>query len=331
VEAEDAGMKLPIRGRRRLIAAAACAVVAPAARADAYPSRPLRLIVPYPAGGATDFIGRILAAELASRLSQQVVVENRPGATTIVAAEVLVRAPADGHTLMLADTATLATNPALYRRLPYDPAKDFSAVARVARIPLLLAVPADSPLRDVAALVAAARVRTLNFGSPGLGSPHHLTTELFRRQTGTQLQHVPYKGAAPVMQDLVGGRLEMAFLDLPTVRGALAGHRLRLLGVATLRRLEALPEVATLDEQGVRGVDAFAWQGLVGPAGMAMDRVSILYRHLDSAIGGTALKQRFVDGGVEPFGAAPGQFTGFIAAETKRWAQVIGEAGIRLE
>jgi tripartite-type tricarboxylate transporter receptor subunit TctC len=266
----------------------------------------VRLIVPYPAGGATDFIGRTLAAELAPRLGQQVVVENRPGATTIVAAEVLVRAPADGHTLMLADTATLATNPALYRRLPYDPAKDLSAVA-------------------------AARVRTLNFGSPGLGSPHHLTAELFRRQTGAQLQHVPYKGAAPVVQDLVGGRLEFAFLDLPTVRGALAGHRLRLLGVATRRRLEALPEVATLDEQGVRGFDAFAWQGLVGPAAMAIDRVTTLYRHVDASLGGTALKQRLADGGVEIFGAAPGQFAGFVAAETRRWAQVIGEAGIRLE
>ena len=324
-------MNLPIQGRRRLIAAGACALVAPGARAEAYPSRPLRLIVPYPAGGATDFIGRTLAADLSSRLGQQVVVENRPGATTIVAAEVLVRAPADGHTLMLADTATLATNPALYRRLPYDPAKDFSAVARVARIPLLLAVPADSPLKDVPSLVTAARARTLNFGSPGLGSPHHLTAELFRRQTGVQLQHVPYKGAAPVVQDLVGGRLEFAFLDLPTVRGALAGHRLRLLGVATRRRLDALPEVATLDEQGVRGFDAFAWQGLVGPAGMPMDRVGTLYRHVDAAIGSAALRQRLADGGVEAFGAAPGQFAGFVAAETRRWAQVIGEAGIRLE
>jgi tripartite-type tricarboxylate transporter receptor subunit TctC len=331
VEAEDAGMSVRMPVRRRLVAAGVCALVPSAVRAEAYPSRPVRLIVPYPAGGATDFIGRTLAAELAPRLGQQVVVENRPGATTIVAAEVLVRAPADGHTLMLADTATLATNPALYRRLPYDPAKDLSAVARVARIPLLLAVPADSPLRDVAGLVAAARVRTLNFGSPGLGSPHHLTAELFRRQTGAQLQHVPYKGAAPVVQDLVGGRLEFAFLDLPTVRGALAGHRLRLLGVATRRRLEALPEVATLDEQGVRGFDAFAWQGLVGPAAMAIDRVTTLYRHVDASLGGTALKQRLADGGVEIFGAAPGQFAGFVAAETRRWAQVIGEAGIRLE
>jgi tripartite-type tricarboxylate transporter receptor subunit TctC len=331
MEAEDAGVNLPIRGRRRLIAAGACALVAPGARAEAYPSRPLRLIVPYPAGGATDFIGRTLAAELSSRLGQQVVVENRPGATTIVAVEVLVRAPADGHNLMLADTATLATNPALYRRLPYDPAKDLTAVARVARIPLLLAVPADSPLKDVPALVTAARVRTLNFGSPGLGSPHHLTAELFRRQTGAQLQHVPYKGAAPVVQDLVGGRLEFAFLDLPTVRGALAGQRLRLLGVATRRRLDALPEVATLDEQGVRGFDAFAWQGLVGPARMPMERVGMLYRHVDAAISSAALGQRLADGGVEAFGAAPGQFAGFVAAETRRWAQVIGEAGIRLE
>jgi tripartite-type tricarboxylate transporter receptor subunit TctC len=324
-------MSVLMPGRRRLIAAAAGALVVPSVLADAYPARPLRLIVPYPAGGATDFIARSLGAELSSRVGQQIVVENRPGATTIVAAQVLVRAPADGYTLLLADTATLATNPALYRRLPYDPVKDFSAVARVARIPLLLAVPADSPFGDVPALVAAARVRTLNYGSPGLGSPHHLTGELFRRQTGAQVRHVPYKGAAPVVQDLVGGRLEFAFLDLPTVRGALAGHRLRLLGVATRHRLDALADVATLDEQGLRGFDAFAWQGLVGPAGMSMDRVSTLSRHVEAALGMTALKQRLADGGVETFGAAPGEFAAFIAAETGRWAQVIGEAGIRLE
>lgn len=303
--------------------------------AQTYPSRAIRLVVPYPAGGATDFIGRNLGAALAERLGQPVVVDNRPGATTSVAAEALARAPADGYTLMLADTATLATNPSLYRRLPYDPVRDFVPIARVARIPLILVVAAESPPVSVGSLLRAAKARvgveTMTYGSPGLGSPHHLATELFRRRAGIDVRHVPYRGAAPVLQDLIGGRIDFAFLDLPTAQGALAGNRVRALGAGTRHRLRALPALPTLDEQGVAGFDAFAWQGIVAPVRLPMSLVTALYRAVDAALLVPALSQRLGDGGVEPFPAPPGRFATFVADETRRWAQVISEADIRLE
>ncbi|MEI7968316.1 MAG: tripartite tricarboxylate transporter substrate binding protein [Betaproteobacteria bacterium] len=322
--------------KRRPFVFGGALAVASAARggfAQTYPSRAIRLIVPYPAGGATDFIGRNLGAALAERLGQPVVVDNRPGATTSVAAEALARAPADGYTLMLADTATLATNPSLYHKLPYDPLRDFVPIARVARIPLILVVAAESPPVSVGSLLQAARVRpgAMTYGSPGLGSPHHLATELFRRRAGIDVRHVPYRGAAPVLQDLIGGRIDFAFLDLPTAQGALAGNRVRALGVGTRHRLRALPAMPTLDEQGVAGFDAFAWQGIVAPVRLPMSLVTALYRAVDAALLGPALAQRLGDGGVEPFPAPPGRFATFVADETRRWAQVISEADIRLE
>ena len=301
--------------------------------AGTFPSRPVRLLVPYPAGGATDFIARTIGADLSGRLGQSVVIENKPGATTVVAAELLARANPDGHTLMLADTATLATNRSLYRKLPYDPERDLMPVARVARIPLVVVVNAESPVASIADLAAQLRARPgqLDYGSPGLGSPHHLATELYLRKLGATAQHVPYRGAAPVLQDLIGGRLAFAILDLPTVRGAMGGNRLRALAVTTRRRLAALPQSPTLDESGIGGFDAFAWQGIVAPARTPVDVVTLLYRTVDETLRQPDIARKLEEGGVEPFGAAPGQFAGFISSESQRWAQVIHAAGIRLE
>ena len=327
--------KTPNRTRRRLLLASGAAATAASlgVRADDFPNRPVRLLVPYPAGGATDFIARTLGADLSGRLGQQWVIENRPGATTIVAAELLARSHADGYTLMLADTATLATNRSLYAKLSYDPLRDFTPIARVARIPLCLVTSVESPWTSTESLMAALKSRPggFNVGSSGLGSPHHLAAELFLRQTGLRAQHVPYKGAAPMLQDLVGHRIDFAFLDLPTMRGALAGGRLRLLAAATRKRLKALPDLASLDEQGLHGFDAFAWQGIVAPAKLPAERVSTLYRAIDASLDASALEQRLAEGGVEVFPAAPGQFSAFIASETQRWAKVIADAGIRLE
>ena len=322
-----------ISRRALILGALAAPLSVRTALGGTFPSRPIRLLVPYPAGGATDFIARTLGADLSARLGQSVVIDNKPGATTVVAAEVLARANPDGHTLMLADTATLATNRSLYRKLPYDPERDLMPVARVARIPLVVVVNADSPIQSVADLAAQLRARPgqLDYGSPGLGSPHHLATELYLRQLGASAQHVPYRGADPVLQDLIGGRLAFAILDLPTVRGAMSGNRLKALAVTTRQRLAALPQVPTLDESGIKGFDAFAWQGIVAPAKTPMDVVTLLYRTVDETLRQRDVARKLEEGGVELFGAAPGQFAGFVSNESQRWAQVINAAGIRLE
>lgn len=320
------------RHRIRLLAAIAATLAAPRVPFAAdYPARDLRLVVPYPPGGATDFIARTLGAEMSSRLGRPIVIENRPGATTNVAAEMVAHAPPDGHLLMLADTATLATNVSLYRKLPYDPQRDLLPVARIARIPLLLVVPAESPTPTLATLLAKARQGNLVYGSGGLGSPHHLAMELFARRAGFRAQHVPYKGAAPMLQDLLGARLDVAFLDLPTARGAIAGGRLRALATGTKTRLDALPGLSTLDESGMPGFDAFAWQGLVVPARTPDAVVTRLYGVVDEVLRMPALRQKLDDAGVEAFPANPGAFAAFISAERTRWSAVIREAALSLE
>jgi tripartite-type tricarboxylate transporter receptor subunit TctC len=312
-----------------LIAAAAC--VPGGVRAADYPAKEIRLVVPYPPGGATDFIGRTLAAELTTRLGRSVVVENRPGAGTNIAAEFVARASADGHVILLADSATLATNKTLYRKLSYDPQRDLVPVARVARIPLLLVAPAEGDTRTLAMLHAKARAGAIVYGSPGLGSPHHLAMALYGRRAGLDVTHVPYKGAAPVLQDLLGGRLDAAFLDLPTVRSAMGGGRIKVLAVGTKARLDAMPGVSTLDESGAGGFDAFAWQGIVVPAGTPIPVVTRLGSALEEILGTPAIVKKLDEAGVIAAPASQAEFARFIAEESARWGAVIREAGLSLD
>jgi len=320
--------------RRRLhlagvIIGAAC--VPHVVHAADYPAKEIRLVVPYPPGGATDFIGRTLAAELTVRLGRSVVVENRPGAGTNIAAEFVARAPADGHVILLADSATLATNKTLYRKLSYDPQRDLVPVARVARIPLLLVAPADGQTRTLSMLHAKARSDEITYGSPGLGSPHHPAMALYARRAGLNANHVPYKGAAPVLQDLLGARLDAAFLDLPTVRGAMGGGRIKVLAVGTKARLDAMPGVSTLDESGAGGFDAFAWQGIVVPAGTPAAAVGRLGAAVDDILRTPAVVLKLDEAGVIAAPAGQAEFSRFIAEESARWGAVIREAGLSLE
>ncbi len=300
-------------------------------RAADYPSKDIRLVVPYPPGGATDFIGRTLAAELTVRLGRGVIVENRPGAGTNIAAEFVARAPADGHVILLADSATLATNKTLYRKLSYDPQRDLVPVARVARIPLLLVAPAGGETRTLAMLHAKARSDEITYGSPGLGSPHHLAMALYARRAGLHTNHVPYKGAAPVLQELLGARLDAAFLDLPTVRSAMGGGRIKVLAVGTKERLDAMPGVSTLDESGAAGFDAFAWQGIVVPVGTPAAAVGRLGGALDDILTTPAVVKKLEEAGVLAAPASQAEFARFIAEESARWGTVIREAGLSLE
>jgi tripartite-type tricarboxylate transporter receptor subunit TctC len=270
-------------------------------------------------------------AELTTRLGRSVVVENRPGAGTNIAAEFVARAPADGHVILLADSATLATNKTLYRKLSYDPQRDLVPVARVARIPLLLVAPADGETRTLAMLHARARAGEITYGSPGLGSPHHLAMALYARRAGLNVSHVPYKGAAPVLQDLLGGRLDAAFLDLPTVRSAMGGGRIKVIAVGTKARLDAMPGVSTLDESGAGGFDAFAWQGIVVPAGTPIPVVTRLGVALEEILRTPAIVKKLDDAGVLAAPASQADFARFIAEETARWGAVIRDAGLSLD
>jgi len=321
-------------GRKRLhligmLAATAC--TPGLVRAADYPAKEIRLVVPYPPGGATDFIGRTLAAELTLRLGKGVVVENRPGAGTNVAADLVAHSPADGHVILLADSATLATNKTLYRKLSYDPQRDLVPVTRVARIPLLLVAPAEGEARTVAMLNAKGRNDGILYGSPGLGSPHHLAMALYARRVGLKANHVPYKGAAPVLQDLLGARLDCAFLDLPTVRGAMGGGSIKVLAVGTRNRLDAMPGVSTLGESGADGFNAFAWQGIVVPAGTPAVVVARLGAVLDEIFRAPAVVQKLGEAGVIAAPAQQVEFLRFIAEESARWGAVIREAGLSLE
>ncbi len=247
----------------RLATALLALVISFGAFAQSYPSKPVRLIVPSPPGGGTDFFARLVGTKMAEGLGQQVVVENRPGAATIIGAEAAAKSPADGYTLLLGDTATLAVNPSLYRKLPYDPQKDFAPISLTGRFALLLVVnPSSLNVKSIRELVAEAKKSPgkLDFASPGPGSPHHLAMELFMQQTGTKMNHVPYKGAGPAVQDLLGGQVPVMFLDLAAGRPHVLAGKLKALGVASPKRIAPLPDVPTVAESGAPGFEAWAWQ-----------------------------------------------------------------------
>lgn len=324
-----------LRPARAVLAALAlAALAAPLAHAQVYPAKTIRLIVPYPAGGGTDFFARTVAAQLSQQMGQQVVVENRPGAATIIGAEAASKSAPDGYTILLGDTATFAVNPSLYRKLPYDPQKDFAPVSLTGRFALLLVVnPAAIKANSVSELIAQAKKEPgrLDYASPGPGSPHHLAMELFKQRTGLQFAHVPYKGAAPAVQDLLGGRVPLMFLDLAAGAPQIRGGKLKALAVASDRRIAALPELPTLGESGLPGFEAWAWQVLAVPAGTPRDIVAKLNAEYRKAIGTPEIRQKMIDAGIDPLQSSPEDAGAYIRSETVKWAKVIRDGKITVE
>jgi tripartite-type tricarboxylate transporter receptor subunit TctC len=324
-----------MEGVIRLWLVLAVAVVAALpAHGQQYPNNPVRLIVPYPAGGATDVVARLVAEGMSADLGQQIYIENRPGAGTMIGAAAVARSPADGYTLLIGDTGTYALNVTLYgAKLTYDPVKDFAPVCRTGRVPLILtANPKTVDATSVEELIAAAKKEPskINFGAPGPGSPIHLAMELFKQRVGIQITAVPYKGGADALNDLLAGHIGLLFLDAATGVTHIKSGALKGLGVGTSKRLSPLPDVPTIAEAGVADFEAWAWNGIAAPADTPAGIVTRLNAACVKALAQPALQQRFSDLSVDPAPSSPEEFRTFIASEIAKWRDVITSAGVSL-
>lgn len=317
---------------RRLLALAALSLAATAASAQSWPAQPVRWIVPYPAGGGADVVARTVASGIEKPLGQTIVVENRPGAATIIGATAISQAAPNGYIIGTADSGTLAYNPTLYAKLAYDPST-FTYIGGIAKFPLLLAVNVNSPYKTVDDVIQAAKKEPgkLTAASAGAGSPHHLALELFKQRTGANLLHVPYKGAAPAIQDLLGGQVDVMFIDLAAGLPNVKAGKLRVLAAATPERVAVLPDTPTMAEQGVSDFTAYAWQGLVAPGGLPEPVVKKLSAELDAALKSPAVSQKMLDMGVIPMPLSAQEFKAYADKERTAWAEVIKQANIKLE
>ncbi|MEP6964784.1 MAG: tripartite tricarboxylate transporter substrate binding protein [Polaromonas sp.] len=303
------------------------------AYAQPYPARPIDWVVPYPAGGGSDVVARSLTEPMGKALGQAIVINNKPGAATNIGADYVARAKPDGYTLLTGDTATLAANPSLYSKLNYSAEKDFTPVGLLARFPLVLVVNPAVPAKNLKEFLAWAKAQPagVNYATPGAGSPHHLAAELFRSKSGLNLVHVPYRGAAPAVQDVAGGQLPFMFVDTAAGMAFIHAGRLRAIGIASIRRVKNFENIPTLEEQGLKGFEAFAWQGLVAPTGTPPEIIARLNKALVDALNTTAVKARFQVLGLEAIPSTPAQMASYVKAERDKWAQVIRTSGIKVE
>jgi tripartite-type tricarboxylate transporter receptor subunit TctC len=316
--------------RRRFILAACGAVLfAGSSAAQDYPSRPVKIVVPYPAGGSNDIIARIVAQKLSERSGQNFLVENRGGAGGNVGAEAVAASEPDGYTLLLTAPPPLTINAALYKNLSFDPAKAFAPVALIASVPIVLAVHPSLGVKDVKELIALAKAKpgTINFGSSGIGTTNHLAGELLKAKTGIDIVHVPYKGAAPAMNDLLAGHIPMMFDNIPAVLPQVQGKLINAIAVAGASRASALPDVPTVAQQGVEGFEASAWFGLVAPARTPASVLAKLQAEVAAILQMPDVKKRFVELGAEPGTASGEAFGKFLTEETVKWGGIIRASG----
>lgn len=309
------------------------AFAATAVSAQTYPTRPIEWVVPYPAGGGSDVVARSLTDIMGKALGQPIIINNKPGAGTNVGADYAAHAKPDGYTLLTGDTATLAANPALYSKLNYSAEKDFVPVGLLARFPMVLVINPSIPAKNLTEFIAWAKIQKsgVSYATPGAGSPHHLTAELFRGKTGLNLVHIPYRGAAPAVQDVAGGQLPFMFVDTAAGMSFINAGRLRAIGIASLTRVKNFETIPTLDEQGLKGFEAFAWQGLVAPTGTPPDVIARLNKALVDGLNTTSVRARFQVLGLEPTPGTPAQMASYAKAERDKWAQVIRASNIKLD
>jgi tripartite-type tricarboxylate transporter receptor subunit TctC len=317
--------------RLRGLTLLACLFAGTAALAADYPSRSVRLVVPFPPGGITDVLARHVADRLSARFGKPVVVDNRPGAGGTIGAGMVARAAPDGYTLLFGATSTIAVSPSMYRKnLPYDPIRDFAAITRVASVPSVLVVHPSAGIASVQALREAARRAPGKwlFGSAGPGTSQHLAGTLFEVLTDTRMTHVPYQGGAPALSDLVGGHVDLMFEPLPTALPFIRSGTLRAVAVTTPARTRALPHVPTLAESGVPGYDLTWWFGITAPAGLPAERLAKLNTTLRDVLQEPALRTAFTDMGASPLADTPEAFARLIRADINRWAALVERAGV---
>ena len=321
--------------RRGLLAALglAASVASCFAQAQSFPTKPVRWVVGYPAGGGTDFLARTAGAQLAQGLGQPVTVDNRPGAGAIIASEHVAHAAPDGYTVFTADNGVLIYNAALYKKLPYAAEKDFATVGMMGRSTLVITAATNAGLTDAKALIAALKASPgkYSIATPGTGSPHHLALELFQREAGVSMLHVPYKGGAPALQDLMGGQVPLMMLDLPSGVSAVKAGKVVPLVTMGAERIPQLPNVPTAKELGYAGVEAYTWQGLVVPAATPKDVQARLSADLQKTMADAGVRQKLHDAGWEARPADGAEMTRFVDAERKKWHALIKARDIKLD
>ena len=320
----------------RIASGLAAAALPAALRAQS--DKPVVIVVPYAPAGTTDMLGRMLAQQMAPVIARQMIVDNKPGAGSGIGAAHVARSAPDGSTLLVATSTTLSINPWLYRKLSYDPAKDFAPIGMIGAVPLLVVVNAATPVKSVAELVALSKSRPegLAYGSAGNGSPHHLAVEMFKSATGAKLTHVPYKGSSPAVTDLLGGQIQVMFSDIPPALAHVRSGRLRALAVTSSSRQPTFPDVPTVAESGIPGTQGFegvAWQSLVAPAGTPKELVNRYSDALAKVMAQPEVRAKLEQDGFEPVARRmmPEELAGYIRSETERWGNVIKASGVSID
>jgi tripartite-type tricarboxylate transporter receptor subunit TctC len=301
--------------------------------APAYPSKPIHLILPFPPGGPTDVVARALGANLGRDWDVPVIVENRPGGNSFIASEYVARAPADGYTLLFAFFGTLVVNPSLYEKLPYDPVKDFAPITTVATLPLMLVVPPDSPIHSIKELIALSKAKPnrFSFASGGAGQGAHLAGELLKDMAGVSMTHVPYKGNAPAVIDLLGGHVDMLFDGMTSSLPYVKTGRLRAIAISTLKRARAMPDLPTVAESGLPGFDVGSWFGILAPANTPQPVIAKLNTEFVKMISSADIEKLLATQGLDPMSSTPGGFTAYMKQETAKWSKVVRDAHIKID
>ncbi len=315
-----------------LIATAACTCISPFAAAQEYPLKTIRMVVPFPPGGGSDTIARVLAQRLAATMGQTIVSDNRAGASGNIAADIVAKAPGDGYTLLFGNSS-LSISPAAYAKLSYDPIKDLTPISMVSSYPFVLVSHPSLPVKNVRELIALAKSKpdALTYSSAGAGTLSHFSMELLRLLAGVKVIHLPYKGAAPAGIAVMSGEAHMSFLVMPVAQAQIRVNRLRGLGVAAKSRAAVIPQVPTMEEAGVKGHIALQWNGLFAPSATPRAIIDRLHRETVAALATADVKQRFADEGADPVGSSPAEFAAFFRTEADKWGDVARRSGTRLD
>jgi len=318
---------------RRAVVALSLVCAAPLVLAQAWPSKPVRVVVPFPAGGGTDTIAREVANKVTNGTKWVFVMDNKPGSGGNIGIDAAAKAPADGYSIVIGQTSNLAINPTLYNKLPYDPVKDLTPIVALGSSPLAIVVAAGSPYKTIADVVAAAKAKpgSINFATSGNGTVAHLATEMFQKEAGIKLTHIPYKGAAQGLTDVIGGNVQLYVSSIPTLIGHIKSGKIRALAVTSATRVDDLPQAPTIAESGYKGFEAVTWFGLLGPANLPRDIVAALNTETNKALKAEDLKKKLGDQGVDIMGGSAESFGKLIREDIAKWGKVVKESGAKVD